>query len=169
MYQYSIIGIWKDETGTTCQHCGRGIKNVVNLRDNHTGEEMVVGTTCINKIMDMGVGFEKRVQREIKKYMKLKSIVESFSLENEIEKAFNELKSVNDRNENSAYNKFKYWRYITIYREGLGSVYKTDEEFLSCKNELIEDLKNKHEEDKIDFEKQKELLNTISKYNLFNI
>ena len=169
MYQYTIIGIWRDERGTTCEHCGRGIKNVVKVRDNHTGEEKIVGTTCIDKIMDMGIGFSKRVQKEIKKYMKLKKAVENFNAEDEFTKAFNELKSMNDRNENSAYNKFEYWRYITIYREEAGNVYKTDKEFIQCKDELIADAKLKNEDMKQELKKQIELLNTISKYNMFKI
>lgn len=71
MSQYRIISTWHQETADCCEHCGRGIKNIALLENTVTGDRMMVGLTCLGKIMNLNEKFDKAVQSEIKKYYKL--------------------------------------------------------------------------------------------------
>jgi hypothetical protein len=168
MYQYTILNVYKDERGTTCEHCGRGIKNVVEVKDNHTGEIMIIGTTCINKLMSMNEGFAKRVDKEVKKYMKLIEKVNNFNLENEVSKVYDELQTIEERDQCSFND--NHTGFLKIWNDSTNSFrYKTNEEFESTKQELINDLRYWNEVDVKNLNKLKELLNTISKNNLFQL
>ena len=66
MRKYNLIGYEKGNT--TCEHCGRGIKNIALLRNNITGEVESVGLTCVEKILKLNPQFAKALNKEIKKY-----------------------------------------------------------------------------------------------------
>lgn len=70
MNQYTIVSFENDRIGTSCEHCGRGIKNIAILKDNVTGNKIKVGLTCFGKIMKLNETFEKAVQKAVKKYKK---------------------------------------------------------------------------------------------------
>ena len=65
---YTLIRIGHDRTGTSCEHCGRYIKNIAHVRDNMTGQVLRVGTTCINKLMKLNEKSNKLLQQRIKQY-----------------------------------------------------------------------------------------------------
>lgn len=68
MKEFSLIGY---EYGkTSCEHCGRAIRNIAILKNNVTGDIQKVGLTCVQKIMNLNDNFYKAMSREIKKFHK---------------------------------------------------------------------------------------------------
>lgn len=72
MKAYSLIDFYRDNVGCSCQHCGRGIKNIAVIRDNLTGEKLVVGTTCVDKLLGINEKANKLLQKRIKEYTRMK-------------------------------------------------------------------------------------------------
>ena len=72
MKAYSLIDFYRDNRGMSCQHCGRGIKNIAVVRDNLTGERLYVGTTCIDKLLGINEKANKLLQKRIKDYTRMR-------------------------------------------------------------------------------------------------
>lgn len=73
MNKYTLIGKYtlaEGQTKDTCEHCGRAIKSVYIVRNNLTGENMKIGSTCIVKIMNLNEAFGKALTKTIKNYDK---------------------------------------------------------------------------------------------------
>ena len=67
---YTLIRIEYNHIGTSCEECGRYIKNIAYVRDNMTNKVLKVGTTCINKLMKLNKKSSDLLQKRIKDYQR---------------------------------------------------------------------------------------------------
>jgi hypothetical protein len=72
---------------TSCDHCGRAIKNIALVENTVTNEKMEIGLTCCEKLMKLNESWTKAMITEVKKYYK---IVDEYNISKDFDSLVNE-------------------------------------------------------------------------------
>lgn len=122
MNQYTLLGeytLGEGKQKQTCDHCGRAIKSVYQVRDNTTGDILNIGIVCIGKVMNLNTTFEKAVVRSLKSYKKTKQCRDERINKNILES----IRKCLDSNSKLDKDDYNYTEPLTIVKECIKDVW----------------------------------------------